>query len=70
MKYLALSFSDTSKNVPSRPARGAWVEIVVVLVCASMLRPSRPARGAWVEILVNRPQRCAKPVAPRKGRVG
>ena len=33
----------------SRPARGAWVEIV--RGCGGMITvESRPARGAWVEI--------------------
>ena len=34
----------------SRPARGAWVEILVGEFFTSMIT-SRPARGAWVEIL-------------------
>ena len=33
----------------SHPARGAWIEICVVLLFALALR-SHPARGAWIEI--------------------
>ena len=33
----------------SRPARGAWVEIPVMVALAT-LPESRPARGAWVEM--------------------
>ena len=34
----------------SRPARGAWVEIMLVNGKPLMRVESRPARGAWVEI--------------------
>ena len=53
----------------SRPARGAWVEI---LQDGAYIHdePSRPARGAWVEILEDGSRREHHPVAPRKGRVG
>ena len=33
----------------SRPARGAWVEILILRMPSSLHR-SRPARGAWVEM--------------------
>ena len=33
----------------SRPARGAWVEILILIDEIGVLQ-SRPARGAWVEI--------------------
>ena len=33
----------------SRPARGAWVEIFLLILEIERIR-SRPARGAWVEI--------------------
>ena len=41
--------SGDDDRAPSRPARGAWVEMSVddTLV---LITPSRPARGAWVEI--------------------
>ena len=56
------------RNV-SRPARGAWVEMLSEAAAAKKSK-SRPARGAWVEILHHR-QRPDRPVvAPRKGRVG
>ena len=35
----------------SRPARGAWVEILI-LAEVVFYNLSRPARGAWVEIVV------------------
>ena len=34
----------------SRPARGAWVEILIVRPSTPPASTSRPARGAWVEI--------------------
>ena len=34
----------------SRPARGAWVEILILIDEIGVLQ-SRPARGAWVEIM-------------------
>ena len=54
---------------PSRPARGAWVEILLVLAFPLKLL-SRPARGAWVEIFPMGERFAALTVAPRKGRVG
>ena len=36
--------------IMSRPARGAWVEILTVLPSILCNIKSRPARGAWVEI--------------------
>ena len=36
----------------SRPARGAWVEIMVKCYHNMKELSSRPARGAWVEMLV------------------
>ena len=35
----------------SRPARGAWVEIISWAYYTNAHAPSRPARGAWVEIV-------------------
>ena len=42
----------------SLPVRGAWIEIVVVLI-DYRLAMSLPVRGAWIEI--------AAPSAPRQG---
>ena len=53
----------------SRPARGAWVEMVVCAHAASDMQ-SRPARGAWVEIRTIQSSALLNVVAPRKGRVG
>ena len=33
----------------SPPSRGAWIEIIVFLVCI-LLVVSPPSRGAWIEI--------------------
>ncbi len=53
----------------SRPARGAWVEILVGEFFTSMIT-SRPARGAWVEMNPDPATKTDMTVAPRKGRVG
>ena len=53
----------------SRPARGAWVEILILIDEIGVLQ-SRPARGAWVEILTQCWGLGYVVVAPRKGRVG
>ena len=53
----------------SRPARGAWVEILILIDEIGVLQ-SRPARGAWVEILAKCYHNMKELVAPRKGRVG
>ena len=54
----------------SRPARGAWVEILILIDEIGVLHSSRPARGAWVEIQLLATPRFELAVAPRKGRVG
>ena len=38
--------------MPSRPARGAWIEIVQPYTPGSHTLLSRPARGAWIEMLI------------------
>ena len=48
MKFCFSSETIHSKEA-SRPARGAWVEILLLWI-GSEIRLSRPARGAWVEI--------------------
>ena len=53
----------------SRPARGAWVEILET-DRRKVTDRSRPARGAWVEIHAPPSKLEALAVAPRKGRVG
>ena len=37
-------------DLGSRPAWGAWIEIMYVLPRLCVCRPSRPSRGAWIEI--------------------
>ena len=54
----------------SRPARGAWVEILTPKKRHKFDGQSRPARGAWVEISSCKFYRLSIVVAPRKGRVG
>ena len=50
----------------SRPARGAWVEMLVGFVFRAIWE-SRPARGAWVEIL-NALKLCISPASrPARG---
>ena len=53
----------------SRPARGAWVEIIEIFA-RYVYNQSRPARGAWVEISFALAAPRSETVAPRKGRVG
>ena len=53
----------------SRPARGAWVEIALLVVLV-FITTSRPARGAWVEMYISITIAKTPIVAPRKGRVG
>ena len=52
----------------SRPARGAWSEILALRELL-MRKRSRPARGAWIEISTAERKRLSASVAPRKGRV-
>ena len=47
MKYFEVVLLITCSV--SRPARGAWVEMLLLLL-GLKTRLSRPARGAWVEI--------------------
>ena len=54
--------------IPSRPARGAWIEIKYG-ADMSYKQLSRPARGAWIEIHVSHDDNGLTLVAPRKGRV-
>ena len=53
----------------SRPARGAWVEIIALGKLFVSVQ-SRPARGAWVEMRKSNNCGLSCRVAPRKGRVG
>ena len=53
---------------PSRPARGAWIEILPGSEDWTS-RESRPARGAWIEIRILTDLSKKLFVAPRKGRV-
>ena len=54
---------------PSRPARGAWIEMGRGGAAGAGHQPSRPARGAWIEISDELKPNTAAVVAPRKGRV-
>ena len=49
MKY-EIGTVEQSGNHQSRPARGAWVEMLVWYESGVKPPESRPARGAWVEI--------------------
>ena len=48
LKFVALGVYKFVKE--SRPARGAWVEIMVKCYHNMKEMSSRPARGAWVEM--------------------
>ena len=39
--------------ITSRPARGAWIEMLEPNNSVEMVIGSRPARGAWIEIVYN-----------------
>ena len=52
----------------SLPARGAWIEILVVRLTRP-LRESLPARGAWIEMTGYGTASISPSVAPRKGGV-
>ena len=56
-------------NFLSRPARGAWIEILRRELVAGIDAASRPARGAWIEIPAACQRKKTSKVAPRKGRV-
>ena len=56
------------RYVGSRPAWGAWIEIMLLLSVALMV-VSRPAWGAWIEMFRFLCQRPPEDVAPRMGRV-
>ena len=47
LKFCCISpvWADTT----SRPARGGWIEILVV-ACINPAWASRPARGGWIEM--------------------
>ena len=51
------------RGLRSRPARGAWIEIVGGAVLVEQVGESRPARGAWIEIFP--PLRCPRRWAGR-----
>ena len=52
----------------SRPARGAWIEIISSTAKAGRDK-SRPARGAWIEMTSSGVYYLGHEVAPRTGRV-
>ena len=52
----------------SRPAWGAWIEMLSWRSLASALA-SRPAWGAWIEIQKMKREGFTPAVAPRMGRV-
>ena len=52
----------------SPPTRGAWIEIVVATINASLTK-SPPTRGAWIEIAPGHYRDGADGVAPHTGGV-
>ena len=59
----------SNSYIPSRPARGVWVEIQWYIITSEIIRKSRPARGVWVEIKILNLVWIALTVTSRKGRV-
>ena len=53
----------------SRPARGAWIEMLLSASVGTVSERSRPARGAWIEMPIALNSQCGIRVAPRTGRV-
>ena len=58
-----------SDAIASRPVRGAWIEICVIVENFKEGKQSRPVRGAWIEIKMAVDNDFDEVVAPRKGRV-
>ena len=54
--------------VLSLPVRGAWIEMILLVVLSRLLW-SLPVRGAWIEIKKQNPYNHETKVAPRKGSV-
>ena len=50
----------------SHPARGAWIEILAVLISVARAA-SHPARGAWIEILAGRTKTNMEQSHPARG---
>ena len=65
LQHKLLSIMDKEKD-RSHPARGAWIEIVLLRIqtCCAW---SHPARGAWIEIVWLDVRIDVAFVAPRKG---
>ena len=66
MKY-AVRRKAVEKLRESRPARGAWVEMICSRVPDSGTPSSRPARGAWVEIPSVLPPATTRSSRPARG---
>ena len=62
-------YTETERQVLSRPARGAWIETAREIGSCEHSIPSRPARGAWIETPFDTSFLLAFHVAPREGRV-
>ena len=64
LKYM--DEKEITVSVRSRPARGGWIEILVVAICCALIW-SRPARGGWIEIVFNLPSQNLRPSRPARG---
>ena len=59
-------FSDPAEE--SHPARGAWIEIIALVVFLLLVFLSHPARGAWIEIVhQSPPDILTRPSHPARG---
>ena len=57
------------RDVLSLPSRGAWIEILWMMVMRPSSLPSLPSRGAWIEIIKRDAYRLGMTVAPLAGSV-
>ena len=54
-------------RIGSHPTRGAWIEIICLVVVGFGLFGSHPTRGAWIEIRPDLWCTTTTPVAPHTG---
>ena len=62
----SIEYNDYFRDTSSRPARGAWVEILLPDI-VNVGKQSRPARGAWVEMREGRDNRSTELSRPARG---
>ena len=67
MKYAKMAGGTPARK--SRPTRGVWIEILILLVKEHRERKSRPTRGVWIEIQRSLCPLKFQAVTPHTGRV-